>query len=76
MLYVNSQKADAFELLLGNGFNKPLTLARWRTLGMLVGCGSLPRLVGLCVPLALPKGAYDEDLPEKFVEKSKTRPCS
>ena len=33
--------ADETELWLGA---EPLTLARWRTLGMLVGCGSLPRL--------------------------------
>ena len=36
--------ADATELGLGLTFNRPLTLAHWRTLGMLVGCGSLPRL--------------------------------
>ena len=35
--------ADATTLLLG-AYNKPLTLAHWRTLGMLVGCGSLPKL--------------------------------
>ena len=39
--------ADATQLELGEYFNKPLTLAHWRTLGMLVGCGSLPRLVSL-----------------------------
>ena len=39
--------ADATELWLGYGYDKPLTLAHWRTLGMLVGCGSLPRLVTL-----------------------------
>merc|ERR1719231_1653388 len=36
--------ADATQLRLGAFYNKPLTLAHWRTLGMLVGCGSLPRL--------------------------------
>merc|ERR1719231_812272 len=36
--------ADATQLLLGNAHSKPLTLAHWRTLGVLVGCGSLPRL--------------------------------
>ena len=36
--------ADAVDLELGAHFDKPLTLAHWRTLGMLVGCGSLPRL--------------------------------
>ena len=40
--------ADATQLELGEYFNnmhnKPLTLAHWRTLGMLVGCGSLPEL--------------------------------
>ena len=41
--------ADATLLRLGAYFNKPLTLAHWRTLGMLVGCGSLPRLVRLGV---------------------------
>ena len=41
--------ADAVELRLGNGYTTPLTLAHWRTLGMLVGCGSLPRLERLGV---------------------------
>ncbi len=36
--------ADATGLVLGDECDKPLTLAHWRTLGMLVGCGSLPRL--------------------------------
>ena len=36
--------ADAEVLELGAHFSKPLTLAHWRTLGMVVGCGSLPRL--------------------------------
>ena len=38
--------AAATELGLGAhpAINKPLTLAHWRTLGMLVGCGSLPEL--------------------------------
>ena len=37
--------ADATQLLLGANYdNLPLTLAHWRTLGMLVGCGSLPKL--------------------------------
>ena len=33
--------ADATGLALGADCNKPLTLAHWRTLGMLIGCGSL-----------------------------------
>jgi len=41
--------ADAVYLELGRHSNKPLTLAHWRTLGMLVGCGSLPRLEGLAI---------------------------
>ena len=41
--------ADAEELRLGAFYDKPLTLAHWRTLGMLVGCGSLPRLEKLGV---------------------------
>ena len=41
--------ADATSLMLGAGHGKPLTLAHWRTLGMLVGCGSLPRLERLGV---------------------------
>ena len=36
--------ADATELWLGDEYDKPLSLAHWRTLGMLVGCGSLPEL--------------------------------
>ena len=39
--------ADATWLRLGGHYGKPLSLARWRTLGMLVGCGSLPNLVRL-----------------------------
>ena len=41
--------ADAVELQLGLHFNQPLTLAHWRTLGMLVGCGSLPMLDTLVI---------------------------
>ena len=41
--------ADATDLDLGAHFGKPLTLAHWRTLGMLVGCGSLPRLQVLAI---------------------------
>ena len=41
--------ADATMLELGAHFNEPLTLAHWRTLGMLVGCGSLPRLQVLVI---------------------------
>ena len=41
--------ADATQLLLGNKQYKPLTLAHWRTLGMLVGCGSLPKVVNLAI---------------------------
>ena len=33
--------AAATELGAGANYDKPLTLAHWRTLGMLVGCGSL-----------------------------------
>ena len=38
--------ANATMLSLGAHYNKPLTLAHWRTLGMLVGCGSLPKSNG------------------------------
>ena len=41
--------AGAVGLLLGGEINKPLTLAHWRTLGMLVGCGSLPVLERLII---------------------------
>ena len=35
------------ELELGDGYGRPLTLAHWRALGTLVGCGSLPMLDSL-----------------------------
>ena len=37
------------ELELGSGFNKPLTLDLWKTLGTLVGCGSFPHLTRLAI---------------------------
>ena len=42
-----AELADTEGLELGDFYDRPLTLARWRTLGMLVGCGSLPRLLEL-----------------------------
>ncbi|MEC7300881.1 MAG: hypothetical protein VXW43_19680, partial [Pseudomonadota bacterium] len=44
-----AQLRDATILDLGAAFHTPLTLAHWRTLGMLVGCGSLPRLAELYI---------------------------
>ena len=41
--------ADETRLYLGNPHIKPLTLAHWETLGMLLGCGSLPRLSYLSI---------------------------
>ena len=40
-------EGDATQLELGSGYDKPLTLAHWRALGTLVGCGALPMLKGL-----------------------------
>ena len=34
----------ASSLELGSGYERPLTLAHWRALGTLIGCGSLPVL--------------------------------
>ena len=42
-----AELADATMLWLGR--HRPLTLAHWRALGMLVGCGSLPRLERLAI---------------------------
>ena len=41
--------ADETLLMLGDEYDKPLTLTHWQTLRMLVGCGSLPRLVRLTI---------------------------
>ena len=43
--------ADADELELGAHpmHNRPLSIAHWRALGMLFGCGSLPKLVALSI---------------------------
>ena len=39
-----TQLRNASSLELGSGYDRPLTLAHWRALGTLVGCGSLPML--------------------------------
>ena len=44
-----AQLRDHHELFLGDFYDRPITLAHWRTLGMLVGCGSLPRLAYLAI---------------------------
>ena len=41
------------ELELGSGYNKPLTLDLWKTLGTLVGCGSFPHLTRLAIKRVL-----------------------
>ena len=40
---------DAPALFLGQTYNRPLTLAHWKTIGHLIGCRALPRLEGLCI---------------------------
>ena len=42
-----TQLRDADSLELGSSYGRPLTLAHWRALGTLVGCGSLPMLESL-----------------------------
>ena len=39
-----AQLRDATSLELGSGYDRPLTLAHWRALGTLIGCGVLPML--------------------------------
>ena len=39
-----TQLRNASSLELGSSYDSPFTLAHWRALGTLIGCGSLPRL--------------------------------
>jgi len=39
-----AQLRDANKIELGSGHGRPLTIAHWRALGTLIGCGSLPML--------------------------------
>ena len=43
------QLRDATQLVFGQAYRMPLSLAHWRTLGTLVGCRSLPRLERLYI---------------------------
>ena len=44
-----AQLRNAGRLELGSIHDKPLTLAHWRALGTLIGCGALPRLEGILI---------------------------
>ena len=48
----------ATTLFLGKVHKKPASLAHWRTFGMLLGCGSLPRLETLAVHGSSDEGVF------------------